>query len=221
MTPEQLRWAAEALLRIKAAVVILSDPNRVEGAATHLESDVYDVQAGYVQKFARFCIQHPMDKPWLPNAWLWLAARCWKMGGAEARELVDDPRDGLPETASKIVMDDINPVKKGEWSPAQANVIRKALRGEVPPSLWNMSQGWRAEFAKIDHTKTAGNVLIEDPESGAVRESEQLTEEERADVPLESTGTVILAPGEKPPTPKKPKKKLRFKVRKPKARKKK
>jgi hypothetical protein len=208
-TEEEKRAAVtKARAHIQAAAVTFADPVK-SGMAAQLEAETVDDAWVTVSRYHRFCVNS--STPWLGELWLWLAVRCWKQGKV-AREDLPDPREGLPPETKADVMDQVASVAKGQWSPSQAAIIRKALRGEMPMSLWNLQNAWRASLLQKQDAPNpdAGKVLVE--EDGKVRTTE------RAEPPeLPPVGAVMIDPDQAP----KPKKRIRVKVRRPKPRKKK
>lgn len=169
-TPEEREHArAVALLRMKATLVTLFD-NDSGSAVKPLTPDVADDRAVVLLRYARFCINAPPDKVWLADVWLWCAARCWWCG-TKAREMLEDPRPGLPDERTDAkgrvldVLDDPSQVRKGEWSPKQANLIRMAFRGEMTSFIIQLARSWRAEFIAAADKKgalnKAGTVVID------------------------------------------------------------
>jgi len=198
-----------SLAHMQAAAVVFADPEKA-GHAAQLEVETVDDAWVSISKHHMFCINYPAT--WLADLWLWLSVRCWKMGKA-AREDLPDPREGLPGEVKLDVMDQVGSVQKGQWSPAQAAVIRKALAGEMPMTLWNLQNGWRATLLQRQDAENPdkGKVLVE--EDGQVRTTERGEPPKPGEAP---EGSAIVA-GEPP----KRKKKLKVKIKKPKPRKKK
>ena len=203
----KLRAQAEALVHIQAAIVSFAQEGN-PGSVSDLDVATVDDLAVSVSRYTSFCIYPPSSKPYLADIWLWLAARCWKMG-KKARDLLADPRVGLPGASRELLMDQVTEVAKGQWSPAQAAIIRKALSGEMPLRIWQLAQGWRSMFTSKQKETEAqrGKVLVE--EDGQVRTTER--GDPNAPPP---DGTPIMAEGAQRPTRKK---KIRVKIKKRKA----
>jgi hypothetical protein len=210
MTTEGEKQAArrKAMALMQAAAVLFADPNK-PGYAAQLDVETVDGAWPAIGRYHLFSINYPAS--WLAELWLWLSVRCWKLG-KRAREDLPDPREGLPKVTRGLVMDQVGEVSQGQWSPAQAATIRKALAGEMPLPLWQMQNSWRSAMAQGqgDNPET-GKVLVSDtPLSPKVRTTER-GEPPEPGAPQE--GPAILV-GEPP----KRKKRIKVTVRKRKAR---
>lgn len=165
----KLEARAKALAHIQAATVVFADAE-LSGRAAVLDQSVVDDWWPAISRYHLFCVHHPPDKPWLADLWLWLSVRCWKMS-AVVRQDLPDPRKGLPKASNELVMDQVGEIQKGQWSPAQAATIRKALAGEMPASLWSMAQSWRARLvqsqSKADE-EAKGMLLVSESPTGQV-----------------------------------------------------
>jgi len=194
-----------ALAHMQAAAVLFADPVKA-GYAAQLEVEQVDDAWVAISRYHIFCINYAAS--WLADLWLWLSVRCWKVGKT-AREDLPDPRVGLPAEANLLVMDQVGAVAKGQWSPAQAAVIRKALAGEMPMTLWNLQNGWRASLLQAQDAENPdkGKILVE--EDGEVRIAERAEPPE----PAAAEGPIVV--GEPP----KRKKKIKVTVKKRKPRK--
>jgi hypothetical protein len=161
----------KAMSLMQAAAVLFADPNK-PGYAAQLDVETVDGAWPAIGRYHLFSINYPAS--WLAELWLWLSVRCWKLG-KKAREDLPDPREGLPKAVPGLVMDRVETVSQGQWSPAQAATIRKALAGEMPLPLWQMQNSWRSAMAQGqgDNPET-GKVLVSDtplsPEPGAPQE---------------------------------------------------